>query len=105
MNPGLEDLSGDSVFVRDEAGQIFHTYSTYGRGGEEFLGIYRYLDATPKRARRERPVQHSRGLGTAQEHVWQRRLGGGERALSPAGLRLPRACDRPGGGARIRDSK
>jgi predicted dithiol-disulfide oxidoreductase (DUF899 family) len=47
-NPGLEDLSGDSVFVKDEAGQIFHTYSTYGRGGEEFLGIYRYLDATPK---------------------------------------------------------
>jgi len=48
VNPGLEDLSGDSVFFRDEAGQIFHTYSTYGRGGEEFLGIYRYLDATPK---------------------------------------------------------
>jgi len=47
-NPGLEDLSGDSVFVRDEAGRIFHTYSTYGRGGEEFLGAYRYLDATPK---------------------------------------------------------
>jgi predicted dithiol-disulfide oxidoreductase (DUF899 family) len=47
-NPGLEDRSGDSVFLKDEAGQIFHTYSTYGRGGEEFLGIYRYLDATPK---------------------------------------------------------
>jgi len=44
----LEDLSGDSVFVKDDTGQIFHTYSTYGRGGEEFLGIYRYLDATPK---------------------------------------------------------
>jgi predicted dithiol-disulfide oxidoreductase (DUF899 family) len=47
-NPGLEDRSGDSVFVKDETGQIFHTYSTYGRGGEEFLGVYRYLDATPK---------------------------------------------------------
>jgi predicted dithiol-disulfide oxidoreductase (DUF899 family) len=47
-NPGLEDRSGDSVFFRDEAGRIFHTYSTYGRGGEEFLGIYRYLDVTPK---------------------------------------------------------
>ncbi len=44
----LEDLSGDSVFVKDDAGRIFHTYSTFGRGGEEFLGIYRYLDATPK---------------------------------------------------------
>jgi len=48
VNPGLEDLSGDSVFFKDDAGQIFHTYSTYGRGGEEFLGVYRYLDATPK---------------------------------------------------------
>jgi predicted dithiol-disulfide oxidoreductase (DUF899 family) len=47
-DPGLEDLSGDSVFVRDDAGQIFHTYSTYSRGGEEFLGVYRYLDATPR---------------------------------------------------------
>jgi predicted dithiol-disulfide oxidoreductase (DUF899 family) len=43
----LEDLSGDSVFYKNEAGQIFHTYSTFGRGGEEFLGIYRILDATP----------------------------------------------------------
>ena len=47
-NRALEDLSGDSVFFKDDAGQIFHTYSTFGRGGEEFLGIYRYLDATPK---------------------------------------------------------
>jgi len=39
VNPGLEDRSGDSVFFRNDAGQIFHTYSTYGRGGEEFLGI------------------------------------------------------------------
>jgi predicted dithiol-disulfide oxidoreductase (DUF899 family) len=44
----LEDLSGDSVFYKDEAGQIFHTYSTFGRGGEEFLGIYRFLDVMPK---------------------------------------------------------
>jgi len=47
-NPGLEDLSGDSVFFRNDAGEIFHTYSVYGRGGEEFLGAYRYLDVMPK---------------------------------------------------------
>jgi len=46
--PWLEDHSGDSVFFKDDAGQIFHTYSTFGRGGEEFLGIYRYLDVMPK---------------------------------------------------------
>src|SRR5918996_553573 len=45
---GIEDLSGDSVFYKDELGQIFHTYSTYGRGGEQFLGVYGYLDVTPK---------------------------------------------------------
>jgi predicted dithiol-disulfide oxidoreductase (DUF899 family) len=44
----LEDLSGDSVFFKDESGQIFHTSSTFGRGGEEFLGIYRFLDVMPK---------------------------------------------------------
>lgn len=46
--PGVADASGDSIFYKDEAGQIFHTYSTYGRGGEEFLGIYRMLDLMPK---------------------------------------------------------
>jgi predicted dithiol-disulfide oxidoreductase (DUF899 family) len=54
----LEDLSGDSVFYKAEAGQIFHTYSTFGRGGEEFLGIYRFLDATPK-GREENGPYHS----------------------------------------------
>jgi predicted dithiol-disulfide oxidoreductase (DUF899 family) len=55
---GVEDLSGDSVFYRDEAGQIFNTYSTYGRGGEQFLGIYRYLDVMPK-GRNETGPYHS----------------------------------------------
>ena len=55
---GLEDLSGDSVFYKNEDGQIFHTYSTFGRGGEEFLGIYRFLDATPK-GREENGPYHS----------------------------------------------
>jgi predicted dithiol-disulfide oxidoreductase (DUF899 family) len=45
---GLEDLSGDSVFYRDQAGVIFHTYSTFGRGGEQFLGIYSFFDVAPK---------------------------------------------------------
>ena len=47
-NPGMEDLSGDSIFYKDDSGQIFHTYSTFGRGGEEFLGIYRFFDLMPK---------------------------------------------------------
>ena len=44
----IEELSGTSVFYRGEGGQIFHTYSTYGRGNEEALGTYMYLDLVPK---------------------------------------------------------
>ena len=36
------------MFARDEDGEIFHTYSAYGRGVEELLGVYRFLDFTPK---------------------------------------------------------
>jgi predicted dithiol-disulfide oxidoreductase (DUF899 family) len=43
-----EELSGLSVFYKDEAGEIFHTYSTYGRGDEMVDGTYMYLDLTPK---------------------------------------------------------
>jgi predicted dithiol-disulfide oxidoreductase (DUF899 family) len=43
-----EEMSGISVFYKDEAGQVFHTYSTYGRGAEELLGTYMVLDLTPK---------------------------------------------------------
>ncbi len=47
-DPGIEDISGNSVFYRDESGAIFHTYSNYARGGEDFMAIYRILEVTPK---------------------------------------------------------
>lgn len=59
-DPGMEDLSGNSVFFQDDAGEIFHTYSVYGRGGEELLGAYMYLDMTPK-GRDENGPYHSLG--------------------------------------------
>jgi Uncharacterized protein conserved in bacteria len=37
---------GVSVFLRD-ADRVFHTYSTYARGGDLLLGTYNYLDLTP----------------------------------------------------------
>jgi predicted dithiol-disulfide oxidoreductase (DUF899 family) len=43
-----EEWPGVSVFVKDEAGTVFHTYSTYGRGVEVMMGTYRMLDLTPK---------------------------------------------------------
>jgi predicted dithiol-disulfide oxidoreductase (DUF899 family) len=57
---GLEDLSGDSVFFKDSSGQIYLTYATFGRGGEEFLGAYRILDVMPK-GRDENGPYHSLG--------------------------------------------
>lgn len=50
-----EELPGISVFCRDDSGDIFHTYSTYGRGVEVMMGTYRLLDLTPK-GRNERDV-------------------------------------------------
>lgn len=44
----IQDLSGTSVFYKNADGEIFHTYSSYGRGGEEMLGTYKLLDVTPK---------------------------------------------------------
>jgi predicted dithiol-disulfide oxidoreductase (DUF899 family) len=58
VHPGVIDLSGDSVFVKDADGQVYHTYSAYARGGEQFLGIYAYLDVTPK-GRAENGLYHS----------------------------------------------
>jgi predicted dithiol-disulfide oxidoreductase (DUF899 family) len=54
----LEDLSGLSVFHQDASGDIFHTYSTFGRGAEERLGTYVLLDLTPK-GRNETGPNHS----------------------------------------------
>ena len=34
--------------LKDDAGDVFHTYSTYGRGVEVMMGTYRLLDLTPK---------------------------------------------------------
>lgn len=45
--PGTE-LPGMSVFARNGAGEVFHTYSTYARGLETFLGAYRFLDIVPR---------------------------------------------------------
>ena len=45
---GMEELPGLSVFFKNDAGEIFHTYSTYARGAEELITTYMILDLTPK---------------------------------------------------------
>ena len=43
-----EELPGISVFAKDAAGAVYHTYSTYGRGVELVMTAYRLLDLVPK---------------------------------------------------------
>jgi predicted dithiol-disulfide oxidoreductase (DUF899 family) len=43
-----EDMHGTSIFAKNESGDIFHTYSTYGRGDEVLMGAFAWLDLTPK---------------------------------------------------------
>lgn len=45
--PSLE-CPGISCFIRNEQGQVFHTYSAYARGLENLLGVYNFLDIVPR---------------------------------------------------------
>lgn len=42
-----DEEHGMSSFYRNAEGEIFHTYSTYGRGGEEVCGTLMLLDRAP----------------------------------------------------------
>ena len=46
--PGGEEMPGVSAFIKDDAGEVFRTYSTYGRGVEVMMHTYRLLDLTAK---------------------------------------------------------
>ena len=43
-----EERPGASVFFKNAAGEVFHTYSTYGRGLDMLIGAYHFLDLAPK---------------------------------------------------------
>jgi len=43
-----KELPGLSVFRKDAAGEVFHTYSTYARGLDALIGANHYLDITPE---------------------------------------------------------
>lgn len=45
---GKEELPGVSAFFKEDNGDVFHTYSTYGRGVDVMMGTYRMLDLTAK---------------------------------------------------------
>lgn len=44
----LTEMPGLSVFFKDDAGRVSHTYSAYGRGIDMVNVAYQYLDLVPK---------------------------------------------------------
>jgi predicted dithiol-disulfide oxidoreductase (DUF899 family) len=60
-----EERPGTSVFSKDEAGNIFHTYSSYARGLEVLIGAYHWLDLVPK-GRDEVGLKH--GMAWVRHH-------------------------------------
>ncbi len=42
------DMFGVSIFAKDGAGDVFHSYSTYHRGTELLMGAFNWLDLAPK---------------------------------------------------------
>ena len=60
-----EEMPGASVFYKDDAGKIFHTYSTYSRGLDILIGAYNILDLMPK-GRDEEGLKH--GMSWVRHH-------------------------------------
>jgi predicted dithiol-disulfide oxidoreductase (DUF899 family) len=48
QDPSESEQPGVSVFYKDQAGKIFHTYSAYSRGIDILNNTYNYLDLVPK---------------------------------------------------------
>jgi predicted dithiol-disulfide oxidoreductase (DUF899 family) len=59
-----DELPGLSVFARNDAGEVFHAYSTYRRGVEAMMGTYSLLDLTPK----GRDEEKGKGMAWVRHH-------------------------------------
>jgi len=55
---GTDELPGFSVFVKGKDGQMYHSYSTYGRGLDLMNTAYNILDLVPK-GRDEEGLPHT----------------------------------------------
>ena len=64
--PWGEEASGLSAFIRNDQGEVFHSYSSFGRGGEALLPAYALLDMTPL-GRRE-PAQGPKMSSWVRRH-------------------------------------
>jgi len=60
-----EERPGMSIFYKNANGEVFHTYSMYGRGLEDLMAIYMILDRVP-RGRDEAGLPH--GMAWVRHH-------------------------------------
>jgi predicted dithiol-disulfide oxidoreductase (DUF899 family) len=60
-----EERPGMSYFYKNANGEVFHTYSVYGRGLEDFMTVYAMLDRVPK-GRDEEGLAH--GMAWVRHH-------------------------------------
>jgi predicted dithiol-disulfide oxidoreductase (DUF899 family) len=60
-----DERPGMSVFCKNANGEVFHTYSMYGRGLEDLMGLYAILDRVPK-GRDEAGLPH--GMAWVRHH-------------------------------------
>lgn len=60
----VEEAPGASVFYKNAADAIFHTYSAYARGLDILLGAYNYIDLTPLGRQEEK----GRGMNWIRHH-------------------------------------
>jgi predicted dithiol-disulfide oxidoreductase (DUF899 family) len=57
MSFPIDEAPGFSVFYKN-GDDVYHTYSTFGRGGEPLIGMYSLLDMVPK-GRDEQDLPHT----------------------------------------------
>jgi predicted dithiol-disulfide oxidoreductase (DUF899 family) len=60
-----EERPGMSIFYKNANGEVFHTYSVYARGLEDFMALYAILDRVPK-GRDEAALSH--GMAWVRHH-------------------------------------
>ena len=60
-----EEQPGMSIFYKNANNEVFHTYSIYGRGLEDFMSAYAILDRVPK-GRDEASLPH--GMAWVRHH-------------------------------------
>ena len=78
----IDELSGRSVFYKDATGDVFHTYSSFGRG------TYRLLDIVPKGRNETGPN------GNLSDWVRHHDRYGAVGVVAPTGIWIPDAAER-----------